>query len=652
MTLRRRGANLWGNCPFHDEKTPSFSVSPSKGIYKCFGCGKAGNVVNFIMESEQCSYTDALRTLAKKYHIEIQEREMTDEEKEQENERESLFKVNEWANKWFQDQLWNTQEGQTIGYRYFVERGLRDDLIRKFQLGYSPVRNALYPAAIKAGYQEEFLIKTGLCGISQYEETEEEKKRDPHYDRFRDRVIFPIFTISGKVVAFAGRILKKKEHTGKYVNSPDSAIYSKQNELYGLFQAKQAISKLGMCYLVEGQMDVISMHAAGVENVVSSGGTALTTHQIRLMHRLTENVTILYDGDPAGIHAALRGIDMMLEEGLNLKVILLPDGEDPDSFSRKMNAVDFQKFLQNNAQDFIGFKTDMLLQNTKNDPIKRSAVIKDIVTSIALIPDMITRQVYVKDCAMTMGIGEATLLREINKIRRERYNKRDIQPKVGDSREEFQSKANTEENTPPYTQEEHFSTTPPTQDSMPPAPPTELSRLDINIQNLLQVLVKYGDYALYDTTVGSYILSELDNDHIVFENPLYEKMITEYKEHSTEEGFKAESFFKFHQNSYIASLAIKLISNNYDLSKIWGRKNISENVSTDLHMPTDAERLPTLVPMLILELKQEINKKEREENLIMLQHAQENGEDPIPYMIKSKKLKEIEAAIRAAKQQL
>lgn len=611
MTLRRRGANLWGNCPFHDEKTPSFSVSPSKGIFKCFGCGKAGNVVNFVMEYEQCSYADALKQIARKYHIEVQEKEMTDEEKRQENERESLFKVNEWANKWFQQQLWETEEGKTVGLGYFVERGLREDIIRKFQLGYSPEKNMLYPAAKKAGYQDEFLEKTGLCGISQHD--------GKRYDRFRDRVIFPIFTVSGKVVAFAGRILKKKEHTGKYVNSPDSAIYSKQNELYGLFQAKQAIAKQQMCYLVEGQMDVISMFQSGVENVVSSGGTALTHRQVLLLHRLTENVTILYDGDPAGIHAALRGIDMLLEEGLNIKVVLLPDGEDPDSLARKMNAVDFQQYLDDNKQDFIRFKTNLLLQDAGGDPIKKSEVIRSIVQSIAVIPDIITRQVYIKDCSALLGIKEDALLRETNKIRRDKYSKKPADPTT---------------ETGNAVAEEHTEETVPAPDTATPAattsplqPATDGSKIDHNIRNLLQILVKYGDYALFDTTVGQYILDELEANGIQFENPLYEKMLQEYSLHKDDEGFCAESFFKFHQNSYVSALAVELISERYELSRIYGKQNISENVRTEAKMPTDADRLADLVPQLVYELQLTIVKERQTYIRYALKHAQENGQE-------------------------
>lgn len=609
VSLRRRGANMWGNCPFHDEKTPSFSVSPSKGIYKCFGCGKAGNVVNFIMEYEKCSYADALRTLAKRYHIEIAEKELTQEERDKENERESLFKVNEWANNWFQNQLWNTQEGQAIGISYLVERGLREDIIRKFQIGYSPEKNALYSDAKKSGYQDQFLEKTGLCPMSEH--------NHEHYDRFRDRVIFPIFTISGKVVAFAGRILRNKEKTGKYVNSPDSAIYSKQNELYGLFQAKSSIAKQQQCYLVEGQMDVISMHQAGVENVVSSGGTSLTQRQVLLLHRLTNNVTILYDGDAAGIHAALRGIDMLLEQGLNIKVVLLPDGEDPDSFSRKMNANDFQQYLKDNQQDFIRFKTNLLLEDANGDPIKKSEVIKNIVTSIAIIPDLITRQVYVKDCSNLLEIREDALLREIQKMRREKYYKTS-QPTQQNNEQPVENNTSTTEAT---SQQKENTTANIGVEQVQ-------SKYDTNIRNLLQVLIKYGNYQFIDgetQTVGEYILSELDADSITFENQLYNDIINDYRQHYRDEGFVSESFFKYHPRADIAQLAISLIQDKYELSRIYGHKNISENIKAEVKLPTDADRLMDVVPHLILELKLTILTEQISFIRQAIKHAQENN---------------------------
>ncbi len=641
MTLRRRGANLWGNCPFHDEKTPSFSVSPAKGIYKCFGCGKAGNAVNFVMEYEQCSYADALRQVAKKYHIEIQEKELTEEEKLQEDERQSLFAVNDWANHWFQSQLWDTEAGQNIGLSYLMQRGLREDTIRCFQLGYAPDKNALYYAAKKAGYKEEFLIKTGLCGNSQYnnDENNEENKPARPFDRFRDRAIFPIFTISGKVVAFAGRKLNESKQGGKYVNSPESSIYSKSNELYGLFQAKQEISKKEMCYLVEGQMDVISMFQAGVKNVVSSGGTSLTHRQVVLLHRLTGNVTILYDGDSAGIHAALRGIDMLLEEGLSVKVVLLPDGEDPDSFSRKMNAADFQQFLIDNSQDFVLFKTNLVMRDAGNDPIKRVSLIREIVQSISVIPDLIAREVYIKECSAMLGINEDTLLKEVKKLREDRYLK--------GKKQAAGSPAPTNNITPAAEGEPSALM----QDPLPEPKETvslrlkPKDRLEENILNLLQVLVKYGDYPLFEgSTVGQYILDELNANHIQFEDPLYEKIINEYVAHQADEGFKAEAFFNNHPNSYVSSLARELMSDKYELSRMYGKKRISENVETVVKMPSDADRLNELVPQLIYELQLTIIKGKITNTQLAIQHAQENEreEEITNYIMELEKLKNVE----------
>ncbi len=624
VTLRKRGANLIGLCPFHDEKTGSFTVSPAKGIYKCFGCGKAGNAVNFIMEYEQCSYTDALRTLAKKYNIEIQERELTDEEKQAQTERESMFMLNEWANNWFRHNLWETEEGRNIGLKYFLERGIREDIIKKFCLGYSPDRNALYSAAHSAKFDDKYLENTGLCG----------KSERGYYDRFKGRVMFPIYTVSGKVVAFAGRILKKQEHVGKYVNSPDSLLYSKQKELYGLSLAKQTIAKKGCCYLVEGQMDVISMHQAGIENVVSSGGTALTKYQIRLLHRFTENVTILYDGDAAGIHAALRGIDMLLEQGINIKVVLLPDGEDPDSFARKQNATDFIQFIQDHQQDFIRFKTNLLLKDAEGDPVKRSEVVRNIMESVAVIPDRITQQIYIKDCSRLLDISEETLLSEVKRLQNiaaEQEQKRRSQPTTG------QNVSKTDE-----VQANEQNVTAPSvyPDSRNDSPADTLSTSDIedkklneNIQNILQVLVRYGDRTLYTNedgttcSVGQYILTDLDNDQIVFQHPLYRKIIEELRLHLNEEGFCAETFFKYHIDPEISALAVNLISEKYTRSKIYGKKSISENVNVEVELPSDEDELTDLVPHLLYELKLALINRQIDSLRMQLQHAQENNDE-------------------------
>ena len=423
VTLRRRGVNLVGLCPFHEDKTPSFYVSPAKNICKCFACGEGGTAVHFIMKHEQLTYFDALRYLAKKYHIEIQERELTNEEKQVRNDRESMLIVNSWAQTYFTTQLFENQEGR-IALRYFKERGFRDDIIKKFCLGYSlEQRDALYQEAIKSGYKKEFLEKTGL--VISYEDGRAN-------DRFRGRVIFPVHSLSGKVVAFGGRVLKKDEKTAKYINSPESEIYHKTNELYGIFFAKQSIIKADRCFLVEGYTDVISMHQAGIENVVASSGTALTMPQIRLIHRFTENITVLYDGDAAGIKAALRGIDLLLEEGMNIKVLLLPDGEDPDSFARKHNATQFSSFIAENETDFIRFKTKLLLDEAGSDPIKRAALISDIVRSVAIIPDNIARSVYIRECSSMMEIDERIILNEVNKIRLNKLEKQpSLSPQIG-----------------------------------------------------------------------------------------------------------------------------------------------------------------------------------------------------------------------------
>ena len=410
VTLRKRGVNYIGLCPFHNEKTPSFSVSPSKGVCKCFSCGKGGNVVHFIMEHEQLSYYEALKWLAKKYNIEIKERELTDEEKQAHSLRESLFVVNQFASEYFQDILYNNIDGQRIGMTYLRGRGFRDDIIKKFQLGYSTDNhNALARAAIQKGYKEEFLVKTGLCY---------RKEDGTLRDRFWGRVIFPVHTISGKVVAFGGRVLSAatKNVQMKYVNSPESEIYHKSRELYGIFFAKQAIVRQDRCFLVEGYTDVISMHQSGIENVVASSGTALTSDQIRLIHRFTNNITVLYDGDGAGIKASIRGIDMLLEEGMNVKVCLLPDGDDPDSFARKHNATDYQAYINDHEVDFIRFKTNLLMEEAGKDPIKRASLISSIVKSISVIPDAIVRSVYIRECSQLLQMEEKVLIEATAKL--------------------------------------------------------------------------------------------------------------------------------------------------------------------------------------------------------------------------------------------
>ena len=571
VTLRKRGANLIGLCPFHHEKTGSFTVSPSKGIYKCFGCGVSGNAIGFVMEIEQCSYIEAVKQLGKKYHIDVPEREMTAEEQQRQDDRESMFVVNDFANQWFQQQLWETQEGQAIGLSYFRERGLRDDIIRKYQLGYSPEKgNPLAKALQAKGFKEQFIINNvdTKIGVGVVGKSEDGRL----YDRFRDRVMFPIFTVSGKPVAFAGRILKKKENVGKYVNSPDSLIYSKTNELYGLFQAKQSIARADMCYLVEGQMDVISMHQSGIENVVASGGTALTKPQIRLIQRFTSNITVLYDGDAAGIHAALRGIDMFLEEGFNVKVVLLPDGEDPDSYAQNHDSTEFIRYIEEHQTDFIRFKSALLSKDAGDDPQKRASLIKDITSSIAIIPDMITRQVYIKDSAERLHMSEKVLTNEVVNLRRKKMEERN-KAKEGGSYTEEDASSSEEAPSSPTTPID----TPTVRESAP------LSGLAANYYNLMQLVVKYGERPIeVDGTVysiGDLIILTLEADEIQPPLPVYQTMIDEFKQHSKEEGFKAETFFKFHPDPQVCKMAVEMIAEKYRVADSDSEKRIGELVT-------------------------------------------------------------------------
>ena len=581
VTLKKHGANLIGLCPFHTEKTGSFTVSPSKGIYKCFGCGVSGHAVKFIMEIEQCTFVEAVKQLGKKYHIEVEERELTAEEQQRQDNRESMFVVNDFANKWFQEQLWNTQEGQAVGLGYFRERGLRDDIIRKFQLGYSPEKgNPLSKALQKQGFKEEFIVNNvdTKIGVGVVGKSEDGRL----YDRFRDRVIFPIFTVSGKPVAFAGRILKKKDNVGKYVNSPDSIIYSKTNELYGLFQAKQAISRADRCYLVEGQMDMISMFQSGIENVVASGGTALTKPQIRLIQRFTSNITVLYDGDAAGIHAALRGIDMFLEEGFNVNVVLLPDGEDPDSYAQNHDSTEFIRYIAEHQTDFIRFKSALLSKDAGDDPQKRAALIKDITSSIAIIPDIITRQVYIKDCAERLHIGEQVLTNEVIKLRRKRMEERRKQEAI--------EHGEAEETTTAQPTESQVIQVPvkPVHAQRPQIKPETL--LEKNYYNLLQLIVRYGERPVeFDGTIysiGEVIIYTLEGDDIKPPFEVFQSMIDEFKRHYKDEGFKAEEFFKFHPDPLISAIAIDMIAEKYQYAS-----------------PDFENRLGDLVTQLLFEIK-------------------------------------------------
>ena len=609
VSLKKRGANLLGLCPFHHEKTGSFTVSPSKGIYKCFGCGKAGNAVGFIMEIEQCSYIEAIKQLAQRYHITIEERELTQEEKQRQDDRESMFVVNDFANKWFQSQLFDTQEGTAVGMAYLRQRGIREDIIRKFQLGYSPERAKLWEEAKKAGYQDTYLVNnpdnqigTGVC-------LKDEQGR--LFDRFRGRVIFPFFSVSGKVTGFAGRLIKQSDKAGKYVNSPTSILYEKKHELYGFYQAKQAIKREDCCYLVEGQLDVIQLVQSGIENVVASGGTSLTYPQIRLIHRFTENATILYDGDSAGIKAALRGIDMMLEEGINVKVVLLPEGEDPDSFARKHNATEVLEYIQQHQTDFIRLKTQLLSADAGNDPVKRADMITQIVQSIAIIPDIIKRQIYTKDCSVSLGIQEDVLTRKVVELRKKYVD------------EQRKKKSTPEKNT----EVEEISVAEPTVAVEPQQPTAKITIKEQNIQNLMQLIVRYGEAVIYQSEdqivrAGEYIISELHRDNVDVDNALYQLIMEEYMAHYKEPNWVAATYFQYHPNGDISQLAVNMLADKYQLSRMYAKQMVSENVVKEVDMPSDVDMLPDMVQRMLLELKYTIVNERIDTMQTMLKEAQ------------------------------
>ena len=548
VTLKKRGINYVGLCPFHNDSHPSFSVSPTRGICHCFTCGKGGNAINFLMELEQMTYPDALRWLAKKYNIEIQEREMTSEEKQRESERESMFIVNDWAAKYFRDILQNDVDGRAIGMQYFRSRGFRDDIIRKFQLGFAlPQRTALYDEAVKKGYNPKYLVSTGLCFKVDKDEENNRSGQDKYLDRFSGRAIFPWLSVSGKVVAFGGRVLdtRTKGVSQKYVNSPDSEIYHKERELYGLYQAKKAIAKEDCVYMVEGYTDVISMHQCGIENVVANSGTALSIHQIRLLHRFTSNIVLLYDGDDAGVHAALRGTDMLLEEEMNVKVLFLPDGNDPDSFARNHTAADFRKYIEDHQVDFIQFKTDLMLRGV-TDPVKRSQAINSIVESISKIKNQITRASYITDCAHRLGVNEAIIVNALNNFVR---NGMSEQVKAERRAAGLRDPKAT---SPQQGMQQALQGT------------TPLDKL-LEVETLLvQVVIHHGDKTIVvqdvdgnnvELPVAQYISLDLAGDDFKFHNELYNQILQEAVEHVEEEGFVAENYFANHPNPEISRIA-------------------------------------------------------------------------------------------------
>lgn len=571
VNLKRRGSNLIGLCPFHQEKTPSFTVSPAKGIFKCFGCGKAGDSAKFIMEHEHYSYPEALKYLARKYQIEIEEREQTAEEIVAMNARERMFNLNLFAQQQFTNTLFESDEGRAIGLSYFKERDFREATIRKFQLGYcSDKRDAFSQYATASGYSEDILLLTGLSV----------KHNEQLYDRFQGRVIFPIHNLTGKVVGFGGRILGSEKSKAKYLNSPESEVYAKSKTLYGIYFAKNAISKLDNCLLVEGYTDVISMHQAGIENVVASSGTSLTTDQIRIIRRYTNNITILYDGDKAGINASLRGIDMILEEGMNVRVLLFPEGNDPDSYVRRHRTSEVEGFIQQESKDFISFKTRLLLDEASNDPIKKAGLIKEIVHTISLIPDAIYRSVYVKECSRMLDVEELTLLNELNKLLRSRFRKQ-ISPDLPETAAE--------------TRPQEPETPKPAEEKQGYYQERELLKLLLNYgaqDLLLETTDENGFPAVYRETVAHYIIDDLAHDKLVFDHPTHLKIMQLYSEGLDNGVVPHEQHFISHPEPDISLLAIDLLTERYELSKNWERHKIFvKSITEDLKQSIDSNLL-------------------------------------------------------------
>ncbi len=594
VPLKKRGVNYLGLCPFHNEKTPSFTVSPSKEIFKCFGCGKVGNAVNFIMEHEHLNYPEALKYLAKKYHIEIVEKERTQEEVEKENERESLLVITAYASRQFTENLYETNEGITVGLAYFRERGFRQDTLKKFEVGYSfEQRDAFSKKAIGDGYRTDLLVKTGLT--IQHEER--------IFDRFSGRVMFPIHSLSGQVLGFGGRILKKDHKTAKYLNSPESEIYHKSRIVYGIYQARKAITHEDRCYMVEGYTDVMSMHEAGIENVVASSGTSLTQEQVRLIKRFTPNITILYDGDPAGIKASLRGIDLVLEEGMNVKIVLLPDGEDPDSYSKKVSNEDFSKYIKEKETDFIRFKTQLLLAESNNDPTRKAEVIKDIVKSIAVIPEAITRTVYIKECSVVMEVAEPVLYHEVNKLRQQKsFQERNKYPGPEDL----------------------------------PVPPVQTVKPVIyksttfySEREVIRLLLRYGsseferhinkeDGREEILTISDYIVKEIANDNLSFDDKICAKIFADFRFYAAQGLFPGDKHFVKHEDPDISRFSADLLAESHELSRIWKDKQT--------FVETEDMKLRDLVPDAVLKFKGDKIVAVRKEIMAQLEEASKQGD--------------------------
>ena len=616
VSLQKRGTSYKGLCPFHDDRTPSFSVSPSRGVYKCFACGKAGNAVNFIMEHEQMTYVEALKWLARKYNIEIKERELSSEEKKQQSERESVLIVNEWAADYYEHILHNDPDGKAIGMQYWRSRGFRDDVIQRFRLGFAPVRrDALPREALAKGYKAEYLTASGLCG---------QRENGELYDRFAGRVIFPWFTVSGKVVAFGGRLLdaRTKGVSQKYVNSPDSPVYHKDHELYGIYQAKKAIAKYDCVYMVEGYTDVISMHQCGIENVVANSGTALSVHQIRLLHRFTSNIVLLYDGDEAGIHAAMRGTDMLLAEGMNVRVLLLPDQEDPDSFARNHTAADFRAYIEEHQTDFMEFKTRVMLQGV-TDPVKRSEAINSIVKSISVIDDPIKRASFIKDCSQRIGIAEQTLIRQMNRfiLQGKEQEYRDKQ-----RRERMEQPAVTGAVQTPYT----------------PAAPAAPASPAVPVVNqveymIVQEVVRHGEQVIFhdvelddgrvaNLTLAEYVNEDLKLDGLQLNNPLCRQMLSEAVEHAHEPDFVASRYFSLHPDVEVSKLGTQMATDQVHVSESLKLKPTEEQIANHIqHMLSDFrlefvnQRLKELKNALLTTKDEQQLKQLQEEYMKVLQ---------------------------------
>ena len=606
VNIKKRGVNYIGLCPFHNEKTPSFTVSPSKGIYKCFGCGKGGNSVNFIMEHERYSYPEALKYIAKKYNIEIEEEEQTPEQLQALDEQEGLYFVSAFAQKYFTENLFKKDEGKAIGLTYFKERDFSENTIKKFQLGYGIDKWGDFTQhALSSGYKIDYLIKTGLT-IS---------KENKHYDRFRGRVLFPIHNLSGKVIGFGGRILSSEKSKAKYVNSPESDIYNKSKVLYGIYFSRNAIINKNNCFLVEGYTDVISLHQAGIENVVSSSGTSLTTDQIKLIKRYTSNITILYDGDEAGVKASFRGIDMILEEGMNVRIVLFPEGEDPDSYARNNPASEVQEFISKKAEDFISFKTNLLVKETKNDPIKKASLIKEIVKTIALIPDGIYRSVYVKECGSIMNVPEQTLMNELNRIIRRKFWDKN---KITGHEEPPENEAYKEE----YRAEKQID--------------IDLYEGKFQERDIIRLLLLYGDKEIIfeeinedkqkidvPVKVANFIVKDIKSDEIYFQNATYQLIFNEYESAIEKDFIPDEQYFINHADEKISQLTIELISTPYELSPNWLKKRILVKTEKDslklLVVSSVLSFKAKKVDKMIIDNQKEIQKAGNDEDRIILQ---------------------------------